>query len=71
MYGTIQVKIKADDVAMDFLVHQCKQSNSLINSAIFAVKQAHYEDCPRTEYDIFNGLSKSYRKHCEASLQSA
>jgi IS605 OrfB family transposase len=56
MYGTIQVKIKADDVAMDFLVHQCKQSNSLINSAIYAVKQAHFEDCPRSEYyrdDVF------------------
>jgi putative transposase len=50
MYGTIQVKLNIDDAARDYLVYQCQQSNSLTNSAIYQVKQAHFEDCPRTEY---------------------
>jgi putative transposase len=50
MYGTIQVKLNIDDAARDYLVYQCRQSNSLTNSTIYQIKQAHFEDCPRTEY---------------------
>jgi putative transposase len=50
MYGTIQVKINVSDEIRDYLIYQCRQSNSLINSAIYQVKQAHFEDCPRGEF---------------------
>jgi putative transposase len=50
MYGTIQVKLNIDDAARDYLVYQCRQSNSLTNSTIYQIKQAHFEDCPRTAY---------------------
>lgn len=50
MYGTIQVKFKGDDVARDYLIYQCQQSNSLANSTVYHVRQAHYENCPRTGY---------------------
>jgi putative transposase len=50
MYGTIQVKINVSDEVRDYLIYQCRQSNSLINSAIYAVKQSHFEDCPKGEF---------------------
>lgn len=50
MYGTIQVRLNIDDAVRDYLVYQCRQSNSLTNSAIYQIKQAHYEDCPQNEY---------------------
>jgi len=50
MYGTIQVKINACDEIRDYLVYQCRQSNSLINSTIYLIKQAHYDNCPQKEY---------------------
>lgn len=53
MYGTIQVKINVSDAVQDYLAYQCRQSNSLINSAIYYAKQAHFEDCPRSE--LFSG----------------
>ena len=50
MYATIQVRINASDAVRDYLVYQCRQSNNLINSAIYHVKQAHFEDCPKGEF---------------------
>ena len=50
MYATIQVRIKVSDAVIDYLTYQCRQSNNLINSAIYHIKQAHFEDCPRGEY---------------------
>jgi IS605 OrfB family transposase len=50
MYGTIPVKLNVSDEVRDYLIYQCKQSNSLINSAIYHAKQAHFEDCPRGEF---------------------
>lgn len=50
MYATIQVRINASDAVKDYLVYQCRQSNNLINSAIYHVKQSHFEDCPRGEF---------------------
>lgn len=50
MYGTIQVKINVPDEVRDYLVYQCRQSNSLLNSTIYHVKQKHFEDCPRSEF---------------------
>lgn len=50
MYGTIQVKINVRCEVRDYLVYQCRQSNNLINSAIYYIKQAHYSDCPRGEF---------------------
>jgi putative transposase len=50
MYGTIQVKLNVSEAVRDYLVYQCQQSNSLINSAIYHAKQAHFADCPRSEF---------------------
>lgn len=50
MYGTIQVRINVSDEVKDYLVYQCRQSNSLTNSVIYYVKQAHFEECPRSEF---------------------
>lgn len=50
MYGTVQVRLNVSDEVKDYLIYQCHQSNSLINSAIYYVKQAHFEDCPRGEF---------------------
>jgi len=50
MYGTIQVKLNVSEVVRDYLVYQCRQSNSLVNSAIYHAKQAHFEQCPRGEF---------------------
>ncbi|XGW00877.1 MAG: RNA-guided endonuclease InsQ/TnpB family protein (plasmid) [Leptolyngbya sp. BL-A-14] len=50
MYGTIQVKLNVSEAVRDYLVYQCRQSNSLINSAIYHAKQAHFEQCPRSEF---------------------
>lgn len=52
MYGTIPVRIKVADQVRDYLVYQCRQSNSLINSTIYQVKQSHFEDCPRTGFFV-------------------
>lgn len=52
MYGTIPVKIEVTDQVRDYLVYQCRQSNSLINSTIYQVKQSHFEDCPRTGFFV-------------------
>ncbi len=51
MYGTIQVKLSnVSEEVMAYLVHQCQHSNSLINSTIFAIRQAHFETCPRRTF---------------------
>jgi putative transposase len=50
MYATKQVKINVPDEVRDFLIYLCRQSNSLTNSVIYYVKQAHFEDCPRSEF---------------------
>jgi len=50
MYGTIQVKLNVSEAVRDYLVYQCRQSNNLINSAIYHAKQAHFEQCPRGEF---------------------
>ena len=50
MYATIQVRINVSDEIRDYLLYQCRQSNSLINSAIYHVKQAYYLVCPQKEY---------------------
>jgi putative transposase len=50
MYGTIQVRLNVSEEIKDYLIYQCRQSNSLINSTIYQVKQAHFEDCSRGEF---------------------
>ncbi len=50
MYGTIPVKLVVSEEIRDFLVYLCRQANSLINSTIYHVKQAHFETCPVVEY---------------------
>ena len=50
MYGTILVKLNVSEAVRDYLIYQCRQSNSLINSAIYHTKQGHFEDCPRVEF---------------------
>jgi putative transposase len=50
MYGTLQVRLNVSDQVRDYLVYQCRQSNSLINSTIYHVKQSHYQTCPVGEF---------------------
>jgi putative transposase len=50
MYATKQVRINVSDETRDYLIYQCRQSNSLTNSVIYYIKQAHFEDCPRSEF---------------------
>lgn len=50
MYATLQVKLNVAEEIRDYLVYQCQQSNNLVNSAIYYVKQTHFEDCPRGEF---------------------
>jgi hypothetical protein len=52
MYGTIQVKINVSSEVRSYLIYQCRQSNSLINSAIYHVKQSHFQDCPCSEFFV-------------------
>ena len=62
MYGTIQVKLAIPDAVMAYLVHQCQQANSLINSGLFYIRQTHFNDCPRKtffdEYGMFRTAFK-------------
>jgi hypothetical protein len=50
MYETTQVKINIHNEIRDYPFYECPQSNSLINSTIYYVKQSHYENCPQREY---------------------
>ena len=59
MYGTIQVKLNVSDEVMAYLVHQCQHSNSLINSTIFSIRQAHFETCPRRTFFDKDGIFRS------------
>lgn len=59
MYGTIQVKLNVSDEVHSYLVHQCQQSNSLINCTLFEVRQGHFEICPRNEFFDKDGLFRS------------
>lgn len=59
MYGTIQVKLSVRDEVRDYLVHQCQQSNSLINSTLFEVRQKHFEACERIEFFDSNDFYRS------------
>lgn len=43
MYRTVPVKARFTDEEKLFWVDQCEQANSLINCAIYAAKQSHYE----------------------------
>lgn len=61
MYGTYQVKINVLDWVRDFLVYQCQQSNSLINSTIYHVKQVHYEDCSRSEFFVGDEFRSGFK----------
>jgi IS605 OrfB family transposase len=61
MYGTYQVRIECSDWVRDYLAYQCRQSNSLINSTIYQVKQSHYEDCPRTGFFVGDEFRSGYK----------
>ncbi len=61
MYGTIQVKINGSSEVIDYLVYQCRQSNSLINSAIYHIKQSHYSDCPQKEFFIDDEFRSGFK----------
>jgi putative transposase len=61
MYGTIQVKLNVSDTVKDFLAYQCRQANSLMNSAIYAVKQSHYEDCPINTFFIEDDYRSGFK----------
>jgi len=49
---------KLDDELRDYFLWQCHHSNSLYNSVVFAIRQAHFETCPKYEY--FDG-NQMYR----------
>ncbi|MEB3249640.1 MAG: hypothetical protein VKK07_09880, partial [Merismopediaceae bacterium] len=50
MYATIQVRLNVADEVRDYLLYQCHQANNLSNSAIYYVRQTHFESCPRKEF---------------------
>ena len=43
MYKTVPIRTKFEDLEKSFWVEQCEHSNSLYNSAIYEVRQSHYE----------------------------
>ena len=59
MYGTIQVKLAVPDSVMAYLVYQCRQSNSLINSTLFHIRQAHFAECPRKTFFDGDGMFRT------------
>ena len=59
MYGTIQVKLAVPDSVMAYLVHQCQQANSLINSTLFHIRQAHFAQCPRKTFFDDHGMFRT------------
>lgn len=64
MYGTIQVRLNVADEVRDYLLYQCGQANSLINSAIYYVRRNYFEGCPRSEFfseDEFRSVFKIQR----------
>jgi IS605 OrfB family transposase len=69
VYGTTQVALKVQDLLVSYFVHQCRHSNSLFNSAVFWVRQKHFDTCPRTEYFDNEGIYRSgfKTKACYAS----
>jgi hypothetical protein len=68
LYGTIQVKVNASDDVLNYLEHQCKQSNSLINCTLFEVRQSHFGNCPVSEYFDAAGI---YRTGFKLGMVSA
>ena len=44
---------------MAYLVHQCQHANSLINSTIFALRQAHFQSCPHRTFFDKDGIFRS------------
>lgn len=50
MYATIQVRLNVADEVRDYLLYQCHRANDLINSAIYHVRQTHFDSCPRREF---------------------
>ncbi len=44
---------------MAYLVHQCQQANSLINSTIFHIRQAHFAECPRKTFFDDDGMFRT------------
>ncbi len=65
---------------MAYLVHQCQQANSLINSTLFHIRQAHFAECPRKTFFDDDGLFRtafklgavrtSYPELCKQMRQS-
>ncbi|KOP27073.1 transposase [Hapalosiphon sp. MRB220] len=49
MYRTIPVKARFTDEEQAFWVNQCEHANSLINSAIYHTRQAHYSKLEQQE----------------------
>ena len=59
LYGTIQVKLAVSDAVMAYLVHQCRQANSLINSTLFHIRQAHFAECSRKTFFDEDGMFRT------------
>lgn len=53
---------KIDDELNDYFLWQCHHSNSLYNSVVFSIRQAHFEDCPRREYFDENQMYRTAYK---------
>ncbi|WP_293103032.1 transposase [Moorena sp. SIOASIH] len=49
MYRTIPVRASFTDEEKAFWIYQCEQANSLINSAIYYIRQAHYNKLEQLE----------------------
>ena len=53
---------RLDDEIQDYFLWQCRHSNSLYNSVVFVVRQAHFEACPRYEYFDENQMYRTAYK---------
>ncbi len=47
------------DSVMAYIIHQCWQANSLINTTLFHIRQAHFADCPRRTFFDTDGMFRT------------
>jgi putative transposase len=68
MYGTIQVNLNVLDSVRQFFLHQCEESNSFINCAVYQIRQDHFDSCDRVEFfdssDLYRQGFKTKKVHC-------
>ncbi|WP_013320715.1 RNA-guided endonuclease InsQ/TnpB family protein [Gloeothece verrucosa] len=62
MYGTKPVKLKVSDAVKAHLTYLCQQSNNLINSSLYLIRQRHFESCETKCYFDREGFYRCGRR---------